>query len=197
MNNNAVYNRIISKGGLVHLVENQCGIGEYDEEGNAARETGRVSDTLRQQQMASELYKLNRALLASNSCSHALLHANNEIDLLFHICRIVVDIGGYRMAWVGYAEHDKAKSVRPVAQAGFEDGYVDMLRISWADEERGRGPTGTAIRTGNPCVITDIVADPRFEPWRMDAKKRGYASSLAACRNRRFSQNSNDLTHKP
>lgn len=171
--------QIISKDGAVHFVESRCSIVENDEEGNAARVVGTIVDIIRQKQTGSELYKLNRALLALNNCSQALLHAKNEIDLLHNTCHVVVDIAGYRMAWVGYAEHDELKSVRPVAQAGFEEGYLDTLLISWADVERGQGPTGRAIRSGHPCAIVDIVADPRFDPWRLEAIKRGFASTLS------------------
>ena len=120
-----------------------------------------------------------RVLKAINNCNHALIHAVDELELLNAICRIVVEVGGSRMAWVGYAEHDKEKTVRPVAQAGFEEGYLDTLHITWADVERGRGPTGTAIRTGQPAIIRNMLSDPQFEPWRKEALLRGYASSLS------------------
>jgi len=80
--------------------------------------------------------------------------------------------------WVGLAENDEARTVRPVAQAGFEEGYLETLRVTWADTERGRGPTGTAIRTGKPSGCRNMLTDPAFEPWRDQALKRGYASSL-------------------
>ena len=82
------------------------------------------------------------------------------------------------MSWVGYAEHDNEKRVRPVAQAGYEDGYLETLNITWADSERGRGPTGTAVRTGEPSIGRNLLTDPNFEPWRAEALKRGYASSI-------------------
>ena len=125
--------------------------------------------------MADELHKMNRSLLAISNCNKAMLHAHNEMELLSEICRIIVETGGYRMAWVGYAEHDQTKSVRPVAQAGFDEGYLEALIISWADTEHGRGPTGTAIRTGLPCIAQ--VTDKLYEPWRGKAITRGYAAS--------------------
>ena len=134
-------------------------------------------DSIKQKQMSDELHKLNRALQAINNCNQILLHAHDEIELLQEICRIVVEIGGYKMAWVGYAEDDEEKSVRPVAQAGFEEGYLQTVKLSWADVEHGQGPTGTAIRTGLPCVINDVHGDPRFLPWREEAQKRGYTSN--------------------
>ena len=81
------------------------------------------------------------------------------------------------MVWIGYAEQDEAKTVRPVAQAGFEKGYLETVNITWADTERGWGPTGTAIRTGKPSSCKNMLTDPNFKPWREEAIKRGYASS--------------------
>jgi PAS domain S-box-containing protein len=83
------------------------------------------------------------------------------------------------MVWIGLAEQDAERSVRPLACAGFEDGYLDALHVTWADTERGRGPTGTAIRAGRPCVCSDMQTDPQFAVWREQAIERGYASSVA------------------
>ena len=83
------------------------------------------------------------------------------------------------MAWVGYAENDEAKTVRPVAAVGFEDGYLERAAITWADEERGRGPTGTCIRSREPCFGRNFLTDPELEPWREEAIKRGFQSSIA------------------
>ena len=53
------------------------------------------------------------------------------------------------------------------------------MRLTWADVEQGRGPTGTAIRTGKPAITRDTQTDPGFAPWRKEARKRGFASVLA------------------
>ncbi len=119
-------------------------------------------------------HKLTRALLATNNCNQALLYTTDEIELLQKICNIMVDIGGYRMAWAGYAELDEAKSVRAVALAGFDDGYIEAVRE--ADASLGLGPTGLAIRTGEPCIIRDIRHELRFKPLLTQALERGYAS---------------------
>src|SRR5271157_1667258 len=84
------------------------------------------------------LRRLNRELRAISNCNQALLRATDEQSLLQEICRIVCEEAGYRMAWVAYAEHDEAKSVRPVACTGIEQGYLADLGITWADTERGR-----------------------------------------------------------
>ena len=125
-----------------------------------------------------DLKRAERALRSLSACNEALVRATDEQSLLQQICDLVVDVGGFRMAWVGYAERDERKTVRAVAESGFEAGYLETVHITWAEDERGRGPTGTAIRTGNAAVCHDITSDPRFAPWRENAIKRGYRSTL-------------------
>ncbi len=127
----------------------------------------------------AELQRLNRTLKALSASNHALMHAAKEADFLDEVCRIVVRDCGYAMVWIGYAEEDEQRSVRPVAHAGFERGYLQTLKISWADTPRGRGPTGTAIRTAKPARCRNMRTDANFEPWREEAVARGYASSIA------------------
>jgi len=131
------------------------------------------------QRVEEELRRRNRTLVMLNRAHQILIHATQEPELLEAICRIAVEDGGYRMAWVGYAEQDEHKSVRPVAQTGFAEGYLRTAGITWADAERGRGPTGVAIRTGKPTLARSIAGDPNFEPWREAAIQRGYLSSIA------------------
>jgi PAS domain S-box-containing protein len=137
-----------------------------------------VRDVTFRRRQEEVLRRLNRTLKALNDSSEAMLHATAEAEYLSQVCQNIVTDCGHAMAWIGFAENDAEKSVRPVASAGFEDGYLDTLHLTWADSERGRGPTGTAIRTARPCVCRDMLKDPAFAPWRAEAVKRGYASSL-------------------
>jgi PAS domain S-box-containing protein len=107
-----------------------------------------------------------------------MMRIQDEAEFLQAVCKIVVNDCGHAMVWIGYAEEDEARTVRPVAYAGFEKGYLETLKITWSDTERGRGPTGTAIRTGKPSACSNMLTDPAFEPWRAEALKRGYASSI-------------------
>src|SRR5208283_2632634 len=136
-------------------------------------------DIAERKRAENELRNVNRALRLTSQCNQEMVRATDESALLQAICRIAVEHGGYRLAWVGFAEQDEARSVRPVAQAGFEDGYLGTVNITWADTERGRGPTGTAIRTGQPVLARNIPTDPAYGPWRVEAIQRGYASSIA------------------
>jgi len=125
------------------------------------------------------LIKLNRALRMVGEINQMLIHVTDEIDLLSEACRIIVETGGYRLAWVGYVKHDEAKTILPIAHAGLESGYIKKAKLTWADTERGRGPGGIAIRTGNPSIVHDIATDPTMSPWKEDALKRGYKSIIA------------------
>ena len=125
------------------------------------------------------LHRLNRELRAISNCNQILMRAEDEQGLLNDICRIVCDEAGYRMAWVGYAENDDARSVRSVAWAGVEGGYLTAADITWADTEHGRGPTGTAIRSGKCVCIQNFTTDSEAAPWRENALQRGYRSSIA------------------
>lgn len=130
-------------------------------------------------QAEHELRDVNRALQMLSQGNQALLHATSEAGLLSEICTVLVKEGGYSLAWVGYAESDEAKTVRPVAQAGVEKAYLENLKLTWADTARGRGPTGRAIRTGRTTVCRSTMSDPDFAPWRKEALKRGFSSSIA------------------
>ncbi len=131
------------------------------------------------EQTEDRLRRINRSLKVLSASNQMVVRSGDEESLLKRTCDILVEDGGYRMAWVGFAETDKKKSVRPFAQSGSEDGYLETLGITWADTERGRGPTGTAIRTGEPSLARHILTDPAFEPWREQALKSGYQSLLS------------------
>ena len=124
------------------------------------------------------MHQINRALLTLGSCNRTLVRAVDEESLLEGMCRVIVETGGYRLAWVGYAQQDAGKSIGVQAQAGFDQGYLESIRTTWADTERGRGPAGTAIRTGAPCLVHDLLSDARFGPWRQDAMKHGYRACI-------------------
>ena len=138
-----------------------------------------VSDITKRKHAEEALRRLNRELRAISNCNQALLRATDEQSLLEEICRVVCEEAGYRMAWVSYAEHDGAKSVRPVAWTGAEEGYLASAGITWANTDRGRSPTGTAIRSGKSCCIQDFAKDPRLAPWREGLLQRGFRSGIA------------------
>ena len=149
-----------------------------DEAGKPLHIEGFVTDSSDRKRAEESLRRLNRELEAISQCNQTVLRATSEQTLLKDICSIVCDKAGYRMAWVGYAGDNDAKTVCPVAWAGVEEGYLASADFTWADTERGRGPSGAAIRTGRTASISDFATDPIAVPWREDALRRGYRSSI-------------------
>ncbi len=150
-----------------------------DDAGKPARMWAIVRDITARKREERQLQKANRALRLLSLLHQELLRATDEQTLLQATCRLAVESGGYRMAWVGFAQQDEAGSVRPMAWSGFTNSYLERVRVSWKDTEYGRGPTGTAIRTGQAVLARDLSTDPAFGPWRAAALDHGYASSIA------------------
>ena len=138
-----------------------------------------VAQGIERKRGEEKLARLNQTLQTLYQCNQALVRASEEYELLQSVCQILVEVGGLRMAWVGYREFNEDKTVRPVAQAGYEAGYLARVNITWGDTDNGRGPTGTAIRTATTCWTRDNQTDPNLAPWRAEDLSHGYASSIS------------------
>lgn len=173
-----IVHRILLRDDRIKYVQER-GETFYDESGKALRSIGTVQDITASKLSELALQRANRNLRLLSDCNMALVHADDEQKLLHEICRLCVERGGYLMAWVGFALQDEARTVSPVATSGQEQGYLDDIKISWAENEFGKGPTGTAIRTGRPNIAQNVLSDPRMKPWRAAALQRGYQSSVS------------------
>ena len=125
------------------------------------------------------LRQTNRAFRVLSQCNSAVVHATEEQALLKEVCRIAVGQAGYLFAWVGYADNDEARTVRPVAFAGVAEGFLDRIHVSWADNEYGRGSIGPAIRTGKPVVARRLGDQPAFALWRNELAPRDFQSVMS------------------
>ncbi len=138
-----------------------------------------MQDVTEQKRAEARAQRLRRIVTTMSAGHQAMIEAVSEQALFQAMCNVVVDSGGYRMAWMGLAGQDEARTIRPVAHAGHEAGYLGLARISWADGPHGKGPTGKSVRTGQPQINNDTAANPVMSPWRDAALKRGYMSSIA------------------
>ncbi len=139
---------------------------------------GIIEEIAEHKKAEKALSNLNRHLRAISNSNQALMKAFDEKKFTQEVCNIIVHDCGYALVWVGVGQNDKQKSVKPVAYAGFDKSYIEALNITWsADSERGRGPTGTVIRTGKRYVCKNMAKDPNFKPWLQQATNRGYTAS--------------------
>lgn len=148
-------------------------------EGDAARLV-LANDVTQRVRAERELQHVARAQRLLSRCNEALIRADSEQALLDAVCDIVVAEGGYRMAWVGYAMDDQAKSVRPMASAGEGTQYLDGIHISWADDSpSGQGASGRTIRECVPVVVEELARDAAYAPWQELAERYGFRATCS------------------
>jgi PAS domain S-box-containing protein len=116
------------------------------------------------EQSNESLRKLNRAYRTLSSCNQSLIRAKEERHLLREICDNIVEVGGYRLAWVGLAEGEK---LRLAAQRGYT--INDLTQQDWS--RLTAGPIGVVLRSGKTQIMTHIGGD--------EARRYEYASHIA------------------
>jgi len=132
-----------------------------------------------QRQGEEALRKVNRALKTLSECNQILIRAADETDLLRKTCQAIVKIGGYRLAWVGFADQYKKETVHLVAQAGDDERFISPVVIAGSDTEQDCSPAVTSLRTGKSCVVENILTAPKYARWRGEAAKYGCKSLVA------------------
>ena len=158
-----VVSRHVRKDGSFMDVEITAGSISFD--GRPARQV-LATDVTERLRTERELARMGRAQRLLSACNETLVRATSETALLQAICQIAVDIGGYRMGWVGFALDDERKSIQPVAHAGHNQNYLENLHLSWsADDPYGQGPAGTAVRSSKPVIVQDIRTEGDFADW--------------------------------
>lgn len=144
-------------------------------DGKLVKLIGAFQDITTRKKSELDLAWLNRALLMLSKTNHALTQINDEKRLIIEICRIAVELGGYRMAWVGYAENDEAKTISPQAFYGHTGkSYLETINLSWRDGDViPQSPAGRVIRTGKTYVSEDLQLDASFQ-YKESARQHGY-----------------------
>jgi signal transduction histidine kinase len=132
-------------------------------------------NALERKRIGSELRRANRVLQAVSECHDALIRAQDEKELLHDVCRIVVEAGGYALAWVGYALDNESKQIEAQAEWGEGAGFVQSLDLTWGDEAAGQGPSATSIRTREPYSVHDTSTDHEIS-WHSRPNKHGFLS---------------------
>ena len=148
------------------------------ENGQATGIFGVTRDITERRAQALELERLNHLYDTLSHIGLSLTQVQTREELLQDICRIVVDKGGFRLAWVGWLD-DASRRVVPLAMAGEAVGYLDGILISVDDRPEGRGPTSLCIREDRIQVCQDFLLDPRTLPWCAKAEAFGLRGSAA------------------
>jgi PAS domain S-box-containing protein len=138
--------------------------------------THKIRIAIEHHQAVEKIQSLTRLYAVLYATNKAIVHFRTKSEFFSEICRILVETGGFRMAWIGLADQ---AAIWPVTSDGHVNGYLDNFMIPIEDVTHGRGPTGRAYREGKYYVSNDISRDPCMEPWRKNALERGYRANAA------------------
>jgi hypothetical protein len=105
--------------------------------------------------------QLARLYAVSSRVNEAVVRLRDPQELYDIACRIAVEEGLARLAWVG--AYDAAEDrIKPLARFGHDAGYVDAILLGLRDDRVNRGPAALAIRMRQISISDDVAADPAF-----------------------------------
>ena len=121
----------------------------------------------------------NRARMFAvlSATNEAILRSTSEQDLYQDVCNAAVD-GGKFLGTAIFLIEDDSSWFRMAAGAGPFVHLIEQLRFSSdATLPHGQGLGGEAFRTARPCISSDVLNDPRTQPWKELAASAGLTAS--------------------
>jgi PAS domain S-box-containing protein len=137
---------------------------------------GIETDITDQKHAEARIQALNRTYAVLSGINQTIVHKKTSQVMLEAACRIAVEKGKFRMAWIGMVDAANHK-MQPVSSAGVVEGYLELLNIDLWDKTRIIGPAARCFFSGEHTTCHDIKSDPLLLPWRDEALRRGYRSS--------------------
>ncbi len=147
--------------------------------GKAPRFIALIRDITARKINEQKLARMTQLYAALSQCNQAIVRCRNKEELLPIICHDAVNFGGFKMAWIGELDATR-ECIVPVTSYGDGQEYLTDIVISTrTDDPAGQGPTGTALRTGEPVWCQDFQNDPRTAPWQKKGARFGWGASAA------------------
>jgi PAS domain S-box-containing protein len=124
------------------------------------------------------LQRVERTRRVVSLCSQAVVRSYDEEALLSEVCRILLDVGDYSMAWIGETRPG-VSTLAALAHAGTEPSGVRGVEPPWETDMGSQSPTARAIREQRPQVVRGIPGDPALLRRHPEAEQLGYAAICA------------------
>lgn len=169
--------RVLGHDGATRIIHEQGDV-VFDEHGTARHMVGTVQDVTLRKKAEKQILRLNQLYAILSQVNQAIVRSADQNALFQEICRVIVEHGGFRLAWIGLVDEESGV-VKPVASSSIAAGYLDKIRVTVREEPEGMGPTGSAIRKGTLQIVNNFLSNPRTAPWHQDAEKHGYNSVAA------------------
>jgi diguanylate cyclase (GGDEF)-like protein len=120
-----------------------------------------------------------RMFAALSATNEAIFRSQNVDEMLQLVCEASVNEGKYLSTAISLVEAD-SPNLKVAAAAGAFLDTINQMQISTDPEDvRGQGLSGTAFRTGAPCISNDVMNDPRVASWRPLYTTTGVTSAAA------------------
>lgn len=105
-----------------------------------------------------EIARLSRLYAALSHINQAIVVAGSPQDLFSRVCRVLVELGGFRTAWIGWHEHGTPEDA---PFCGWGEGNDELCASAVSpDGVLVSDPTWTALLSGRPCVYNDLLRAP-------------------------------------
>jgi len=150
----------------------------YGPEGDVQGTVTIARDVTELERQRDELETLTEIQELVHESVRALAAATTREEIKRTVCERLAGSRFYDLAWIG-ERAPSSREVEPSCVAGDADGYLEEVTVTVDPADSGRGPGGTAYRSGEVQVVHDVAADPDFEPWREPALERGFRSLAA------------------
>ncbi|MFB3895171.1 MAG: HD domain-containing phosphohydrolase [bacterium] len=125
-----------------------------------------------------KIIRLNRIYAVLSNINGAIVRIRDQQLLFEEACKIAVNFGLYRLAWIGLID-PKTHRVNPITYYGCAVGYLDQFKISFDDVPEGQCPTGASIRQEKYVICNDVEHDKSVVLWRKVLLEQGYRSIAA------------------
>ena len=140
-----------------------------------------IADFSRAQPIAAtdRLARLRRQYRVLSASNRALINSIREHELLTDVCRALVNIGGYRFAWIGCFGAHAGIAPEPTASAAWGNGALDPSQFGGMHALGDQTPALRAMRERAPQIALEIEDGRWSTAWREQARHRGHVAALA------------------
>jgi diguanylate cyclase (GGDEF)-like protein len=123
--------------------------------------------------------RLARMFAALSATNEAIMRAGTRAELFDLVCEAAVHGGRFASTIIALSEEGE-DFLRVVAWAGPKGEMQKSVRLAVSDAyPEGRGISGTAFRTLQPCIINDYLADARGAAFHERAVREGNRAGAA------------------
>jgi diguanylate cyclase (GGDEF)-like protein/PAS domain S-box-containing protein len=167
--------RIVRADGEVRWIHTR-GYPILDDAGHPYRIAGVASDITERKQGELKIRQLNRVYAVVSQISALAVRVKDREHLFREACRIAVEAGAFRMAWIGVLD-PKTLEGKIVAWSGGKEDYLERIRLTAREyAPESELPPCRALRLSRAVLCNDVAVDTSLGGLRDELLARGHKS---------------------